>query len=122
MKFFNFLLLIFDSVFRICLFPFPFPDSRFHVLVLPFLRKRKTMTYSFPRKADVNKCKLKTRLLLVSDVIRATVELGDSPELRRIQNLHLIMTAFPSFSFELFSLPLEKKQNCRSSYELNDLN
>ena len=45
----------------------------------------------------MNKYKLKTRLLLVS-VIRATVELSDSPELRSIQNLHLIMTAFPSFS------------------------
>ena len=46
----------------------------------------------------MNKYKLKTRLFLVSDVIRATVELSDSPELRSIQNLHLIMTAFPSFS------------------------
>ena len=46
----------------------------------------------------MNKYKLKTRLLLVSDVIRATVELSDSPELARIQNLHLIMTAFPPFS------------------------
>lgn len=46
----------------------------------------------------MNKYKLKTRLLLVSDVIRATVELSDSPELRGIQNLHLTMTAFPSFS------------------------
>ena len=49
----------------------------------------------------MNKYKLKTRLLLVSDVIRATVELSDSPELRSIQNLHLIMTAFHRFRYSL---------------------
>ena len=40
MKFFNFLLLIFDSVsVSVSVIPFPFPDSGFHVLVLPVLQQ-----------------------------------------------------------------------------------
>ena len=38
MKFFNFLSLVFDSIFlsvTVSVIPFPFPDSGFHVLVLP---------------------------------------------------------------------------------------
>ena len=45
MKFFNFLSLIFDSVFRsvsVSVIPFPFPDSGFHVLVLLLLASYET--------------------------------------------------------------------------------
>ena len=126
-KFFNFLSLIFDSVFRFCfrfrfrdsvsvsVIPFPFPDSGFHVLVLPARRHLcypVVLTagfYSDSRAHNVGKVRVVKYLVVYGQIKAADQKYCHNQKWRR----KLKEISFRTRGFEVYNLDDFWPRYCR---------